>query len=131
MFENWLRRLLLAGMTLSIVAAAGCGNKAATQPAERADKAVEQFLDAWSRGEPPDKFADPNRPLQGSDPDWKAGYRLLSFLSGETRPSPENPDHIRCRVSLSLQDPKGGRRDKEVVYDVQMGEKSVITCVSP
>jgi hypothetical protein len=87
---------------------------------------VEQFLDAWSRGEPPDKFAGPDQPVQAADPDWRAGYRLLSFLSVEARPSPDGPDHFRCRVALSLRDRKGRKVDKEVVYDVRLGEKTVI-----
>lgn len=131
MFKNCFRRLLHAGITLSVLAASGCGNNAAKQPADKAEKVVELFLDAWSRGEPPDKFAGPDQPIQGTDPDWKAGYRLVSFLSAEAKQSQEMPDHIRCRVALSLQDLKGRRGDKEVVYDVQMGEKSVIRRVSP
>jgi hypothetical protein len=129
MSTDCFRKLLYAGLILSASIAPGCGK--AQPPADKAEKIVEQFLDAWSRGELPGKFAETDQPIQGSDPDWKAGYRLLSFLSAEAKPSPEMPDHIRCRVALSLQDPKGRKRDKEVVYDVQLGEKSVIRRVSP
>jgi hypothetical protein len=41
------------------------------------------------------------------------------------------PDHVRCRASLSVQDAKGKRWNKEVVYDVQLGEKIAITRASP
>jgi hypothetical protein len=123
------RHLLPSGMILSVLVVSGC---AKTQlPADKAEKAVEFFLDAWSRGEPPDKFADAASPIQGTDPDWKAGYRLLSFLSAESKQNQEAPDHIRCRVALSLQDKQGNRWDKEVVYDVQIGDKKVISRVSP
>lgn len=131
MAENRLGNLLLAAMTLAVLLAGGCGKNAATQKAEKGDKALEQFLDAWSRGEPAEKFADPNGPIQGSDPDWKAGYRLLSFLSGEAKHNPETSDQVRCRVSLFLQDSKGKKVNKEVVYEVQLGEKSVIRRASP
>jgi hypothetical protein len=126
-----VRSLLYAGLILSALVAAGCGNNASTQPTEKADKTVERFLDAWTRGEPLDKFADPNQPIQGSDPDWKAGYRLVSFLSADSKPSSEKPDHVRCRVALTLQDAKGKTWDKEVVYDVHLGEKNVITRAAP
>jgi hypothetical protein len=129
MSKRHYRNLLCAGLILSTVAAPGCGK--AQQPADKAAKIVERFLDAWSRGEPPDKFAGTDGPIQGADPDWKAGHKLLSFLTAEMTPSPETPDRIRCRVALSLQDQKGKRWDKEVVYDVQMGKKSVISRVPP
>ena len=130
MSTNCFRRFLYASMTLLPLVAAGCGTNASKQPADKAEKVVETFLDAWSRGEPADKFADPDHPIQGIDPDWKAGYRLMSFLSVEAKQSQDQPDHVRCRVALSLQDQKRKRWSKEVVYDVQVGEKSVISRVS-
>jgi hypothetical protein len=125
------RSLVHAGMTVWVLMVMGCGKNASQQPADKAMEVVEQFLEAWSRGEPPDKFADPGHPIQGTDPDWKAGYRLASFLSAEAKQNQELPDHVRCRVALSLQNARGRKWDKEVVYDVQMGEKSVIRRVSP
>lgn len=129
MFKKWFRNLLFAGMFLSALIAAGCGKS--PQPTDKAERKVEEFLDAWSRGEPPDKFADADRPIQGTDPDWKVGHRLLSFLCAEAKQQPETPGHVRCRVALSLQDRKGKRWNKDVVYDVQLGEKCVISRVSP
>jgi hypothetical protein len=131
MSRNCFRLLLNASVTLSALMAGGCGKDASHQPTDKAEKVVEQFLDAWSRGEPPDKFDGPDQLIQGTDPDWKAGYRLLSFLSAEAKQSQEKSDHVRCRVALSLQDRKGKRWDKEVTYDVQLGEKSVIRRASP
>ena len=124
------RVLLYAGLTLSALATVGCGKNTAS-PEDKAEKPLEQFLDAWSRGEPADKFADANNPISGSDPDWKAGYRLLGFLSGETKQNQEKPDEYRCQVELSLQDKSGKRWDKKVTYEVRTGEKSVINRVSP
>jgi hypothetical protein len=129
--RNGYQRLLGAGVAFFALVVAGCGNNAPRPPAEKAEKALELFLDAWSRGEPPEKFADPEQPVHGRDPDWQAGYRLLSFLSTEARQSPEMLDHVRCRVALSLQDRKGTKWNKEVVYDVRLDEKSVITRASP
>lgn len=131
MFKNCFPNLLCAGMILVALVAAGCGSSASRQPTEKAEKAVEQLLDAWSRGEPPEKFAEPGQPIQGSDPDWKAGYRLVSFLTVDSKQSQEMPGHVRCRVALSLQDAKGKRWEKEVVYDVQLEKQYVITRATP
>src|SRR5262249_40332694 len=130
MSRNCFRSLLYASMIFSVLIAPGCGKNPSKQPADKAEKVVETFLDAWSRGEPPEKFADPDHPIQGADPDWKAGHRLMSFLTSEAMPSQEMPDHVRCRVALSLQDAKRRRWSKEVVYDVQLGEKNVVSRVS-
>lgn len=120
------RILLFASTTLSVLVAGGCGKNTSQKPEDKAEKVVELFLDAWSRGEPASKFADADNPIQGADPDWKAGSRLLSFLSTETKQRPDMPDHFLCKVSLYLQDQKGKKGEKLVVYEVQLGEKSVI-----
>ncbi len=129
--KNCFRGLLFAGTILSALLAPGCGKNDPDKLVHRAERDVDDFLDAWSRGEPPDKFAGTEGTIQGTDPDWKAGYRLLSFLSEEVKQSSDKPDHVRCRVALFLQDRKGNKSDKKVVYDVQIGEKSIISRVSP
>ncbi len=123
--------LLLATGMLSTMLGAGCGKKPAPQPVDRAEKIVETFLDSWSRGASPEKFTSPKQPIDASDPDWQAGYRLLSFLSIESRPTEGTPDRFRCRVALSLQDRAGKSVDKEVEYDVQIGTRCIISRVSP
>jgi hypothetical protein len=129
MLTNGFRNRFYTGMILLPLIALGCGK--APQPKDKAERALEEFLAAWSRGEPPDQFADANRPIQGADPDWKTGHRLLSFLCADAKQSEEAPDHVRCRVALSLQDKKGKRLNKDVVYDVQLGDKCVLSRVSP
>ncbi len=115
-------------LLLSTLLLPGCGKSPPQQPADRAEVLVEQFLDAWSRGVSPEKFAGTNPALQVTDPDWSAGHRLLSFLSAEAKPA---GDTVRCRVALTLRDRQGQKVDREVVYDVQLGERSVIRRVSP
>ncbi len=129
MYPKWSCNLLYACMIFLALITFGCGKT--SPPTDKAERNVEEFLDAWSRGEPPDQFAGANRPIQGTDPDWKAGHRLLSFLCAEAKPSEATPDHVRCRVALALQDKQGKRWDKDVVYDVQLGDKCVINRVSP
>lgn len=91
---------------------------------------MEKFLDSWSRGEAPETFTDPSQPIQGADPDRNAGYRLVSFLTIESKQSEDGPDHFRCRVSLSLQDRRGKKLEKDVVYAVQLGERSTLRRVA-
>ncbi|SRR5579884_784165 len=129
MYRKWFRNLRYASMIFLALISPGCGKP--PPPTDKAERNVEEFLDAWSRGEPPDKFAGANRSVQGTDPDWKAGHRLLSFLCAEAKPSEETADHVRCRVSLALQDKKGKRWEKDVVYDVQLGDQCIISRVSP
>lgn len=125
------RSFLYAVTVLSALSALGCGQNDPKLAEHKAEKVVDEFLDAWSRGESPEKFAAADRTIQGSDPDWKAGHRLLSFLSDEVKGTPEKPDRIRCRVALSLQDRNGNKWDKKVEYEVQVGDKILITRVSP
>jgi hypothetical protein len=131
MAKNPWRWLPVAAVVVWALAAQGCGKRPPNQPADKAEAALEAFLDSWSRGAAPDKFAGPGHALQGTDPDWAAGHRLLSFLSVESQPAEGAPHRFRCRVALSLQDRMGKKVDKEVVYDVQLGEKSVISRASP
>ena len=129
MTKSLFRRLLWAAMILSGLVFPGCGPGLAPQPAEKAEAAVGEFLQSWTQGEPPDKFAGAHPKISVVDPDWTAGHRLMSFLSVDTKPSSEDAARYRCRVALSLLDRKGKAVDKEVVYEVLMGKKIVINRV--
>ncbi len=119
-------RLFHAALLFLALMVPGCAKDTSKQATDKAEKIVETFLDAWSRGESPDKFADANQPIQGSDPDWKAGLRLLSFLAVDSNQSPDDPHYFLCRMALSLQDRKGKKLEKQVVYGVHLGEKSTL-----
>lgn len=119
--------MLYVALLLTILAASGCGKGTNRQPADKATAAVEAFLEAWSQGETPEKFAETHPDISASDPDWTAGYRLRSYLSVETTQSSEAPTRFRCRVALSLRYPKGKTVEKEVVYEIVSGEKYVIS----
>jgi hypothetical protein len=126
MLGKALRCLLHVGLVLSASALSGC-NKASTEQLQgKAEAALETALNAWVRGEAADKYSDVSQPIQITDPDWKSGSRLLSFLTVESKPSTESADHFRCRVALSLQDRKGKKVEKEVDYEVRLGDKIVI-----
>jgi hypothetical protein len=123
--QNRIHSFVLAVLVIGACITQGCSRNNSKRAQDKAEKAVEQVLDAWARGESADKYADANQSVQASDPDWKAGYRLLSFLTIDSKQEAE-PSHFQCRVSLSLQDPKGAKVVKEVGYDVKMGSKTVI-----
>jgi hypothetical protein len=131
MSEKRPSRLLYVAVALSALVAQGCGKGPNRQPAEKAEAAVEEFLESWSKGDDPDKFAGTHPTISASDPDWKAGYRLLSFLSVESKLSQEEPPRFRCRVALSLRDRMGKAVEKEVVYEIMPGEKYVIRRAQP
>jgi hypothetical protein len=124
MWRSSFCRLVAAAAALTTLAG-GC-EKAAPQPADKAEAALNQVLVAWTQGEPAGTFADPEKPVQVTDPDWIAGYRLLQFLAFESKSNPDKQGRVRCRVSLTLQDPRGKKVDKEVVYEVDLGDRIVI-----
>lgn len=116
----------MSGTVALVLLIGGCDRNGAAQPAEKAEAAVNKVLDAWTRGEAADRFTGPEHPIQATDPDWQAGYRLQSFLAVESKSDPQNPTLIHCRVSLSLRDTQGDEADKEVVYDVHLGNRIII-----
>lgn len=131
MLRNPLPAIFFATALLAVSVFAGCGRNPSQGKSEKARTALDTILESWSRGEPAEKFADPSQPIQITDPDWQTGYRLLSFLTAETKPTADRPDHFRCRVALSLKSPQGQIEDKEVVYAVQVGERTVIGRETP
>ncbi len=109
--------LLFATATALAAVLPGCGQHAnsSQENLNKAQAALEAGLDAWSRKEPPEQFAV-------SDPDCKAGYRLLSFLTAEAKGVDGTSDQFRFRVALTLKDQQGRTLDKEVLYLVQLGD---------
>ncbi len=99
----------------------GCGQPAnsSEENLSKAQAALETALDAWARKETPGQLA-------AIDPDFKAGYRLLSFLTVEAKPLDETLTQFRFRVALTLQDQQGKSLDKEAVFLVQLGDPIAI-----
>jgi hypothetical protein len=99
----------------------GCGT--GSGPTEdglgKAQTALDKALDAWTRSESPEGFSV-------DDPDWKAGYRLLSFLTAETNYVDQRSDQVRCRVALTLADKQGKRSDKDVFYIVKLADRITV-----
>ncbi|MCS7047435.1 MAG: hypothetical protein NZO58_13845 [Gemmataceae bacterium] len=111
------RQILVLWLLASLVL--GCKNDVASTKLTKAEIELDKVLDAWARGEPADQYPD-------VDPDWKAGYKLHSFLSSDARLVETKPEQARVEVALSLSDPKGKRLQKTVVYRVEQGPPVVI-----
>lgn len=126
MGQNPFHVLLGTALVMSALAVQGCGTSSTRHDLNRAQAALDQVLDSWARGEAPTRYADDSEAIRATDPDWKAGYRLLSFLSVDAKPIEEKPGHVLCRVSLVLKEPKGKQVEKEVTYHVQVGDKVII-----
>jgi hypothetical protein len=125
-----VRCLLVGALALSALLLPGCRKDPAVKLRAKAEAAVEKALDAWARGESPEKFAQSGQLIRVTEPDWQAGVRLVSSLISETTQSQDKPEHVRCRVALSLQDRKGKKAEKEVEYDVEVGDTIVIARAS-
>src|ERR1700722_10316630 len=77
--KNCYRWPLFATMILSILVVQGCAKRSPQKSTDKAETLVQTILDSWTRGVSLDKFGDSNPSIQVTDPDWSAGYRLLSF----------------------------------------------------
>lgn len=118
---NRLRNVVLAVGALAVAGLSGCreGPSKSDLALTKAQHAVDVALDGWTRGEPADKFAC-------SDPDWKAGTRLVSFLTSDAQVVDTDGGEVRCRVSLTLKDRQGKQRERQVAYLVQLGDPVTI-----
>jgi hypothetical protein len=113
-----LRNLFPVALVLGLLAPAGCKKDAAGDAQRRAEAALDRALDAWVRGEPPDRLEG----IRVDDPDWRAGRRLIGFLVSRSDVVDGARDEVRCRVALTLQDRSGRRVDREVEYRVRLAE---------
>ena len=115
-------RLLLFAL---VVLPAGCGPGALPKDdVDRARSAVQTGLDAWKKGEPLAKLPAHAPNLEFADPDWAAGTKLTAYEI--TKAEGQAGDHARCWTTLSLQDRRGKKSDKHVVYEVKLGDKAVV-----
>ena len=117
-----MRYLLRVISVVCLLTPLGCNTEPARTGQQKAEAALDQALDAWVRGESSDKLPA----IRIDDPDWKAGQRLLGFLTSQSAPSEGAPNLFRCRVALTLRDRSGKRIDREVEYSVRVGEEVVI-----
>jgi hypothetical protein len=115
-----LARLLLA---LPLTCLLGCGK--ATPPADLdwARTHVQAGLDAWKKGQRPETLKNQSPAIDFQDQDWRAGLALLNYQLKDTKP--ESDQVPRCWVVLTLQDRRGKKFDKEVVYAVDKAKLTI------
>jgi hypothetical protein len=102
--------------------APGCGGPPAPADPARARAALRDALDAWRNRAGPDALKERQPPVTVTDREWRAGYKLLSYKIESDEPFAAD---LRCRVQLSLRDPRGKALRKTAVYFV--GTSPVLT----
>ncbi len=117
-----MEHVFRVGIVVCLLAPLGCQTESHRTTQQKAEAALDRALDAWVRGESPDKLPS----IRIDDPDWRAGQRLLGFLTSQSSPTEGKPNRFRCRVALTLQDRSGKRFDREVEYSVEVGEDVAI-----
>ncbi len=125
------RSVLLLGWSVVLAVpllAAGC-NSSGLSAAEydRAQRSLEQALEAWKRGEAAKKWAAETAPVRCVDLEWNQGYRLLDFqIVGLTADSNGYPE---ARVRLSVQKAKGPAEERDALYGINLkkGNQVVIS----
>jgi hypothetical protein len=114
-------------LTLACVLLVGCGGSGpAPRSPEDLDKVkghVQTALDAWKAGGSADKLKSLQPPIEIVDPDWKTGAKLTQYDLQKVEGNQK--ENVRCWVKLTMQ-AKGKSAEREVVYDVNMGDKIII-----
>jgi hypothetical protein len=116
-----LNRLFLM---LFVVPAVGCGgSKHAKADVERGRKALTAALDGWKNNEPADRLRALPEPVEYSD-ELRRTHKLTDYTVGE--PNSTDAQVIRYPVKLKLQDRKGKAEERDVVFEVKLGNPILI-----
>lgn len=85
----------------------------------KAEDVVKASLDKWKEGGKPQQLSD--KSIEMTDPDWRAGMKLLDYqVKNASAPPQQGP---RVVVRLDLQNRTGKKLNKEVAYEVLPGDK--------
>ncbi|MFO0876030.1 MAG: hypothetical protein U0840_01550 [Gemmataceae bacterium] len=100
---------------LGAVLAAGCGGGTAPGAADptAAKAALQQALDAWQRGDPPERLLEGRPSIRVLDREWTQGHRLLRYEIGSQTPFAADQ---RFQVVLTLQVANRPAVKKKAVY---------------
>jgi hypothetical protein len=108
------------GLMLLLILAAGCGRSLKSKDLDRARTAVQTGLEAWQNGESPQSLENRDPAVRFMDDDWKQGWKLVSFEITNTHGAGGDLTP-RCEVQLTLQDRRGKKIDRRVVYAIENG----------
>jgi hypothetical protein len=115
--------LRISSILLVAALATSCGKKHSAADVERGRAALSAALESWKNNEPPDRIQSLPDPVDYKD-ELRLTHRLLEFTVG--KPDPTDPEVIRFRVTLKMQDRKGKTIDQEIVYMVALKSPIVI-----
>lgn len=104
-----------AGAGLLALVILGCGGDAVDL--DKAKTAVTTSLSKWKDKGTPQQLEG----IDIADPDWSGGYQLLDFRIKDAAAQPQQGP--RVVVVLNLKDRRGKKMDKEVAYEVIIGDK--------
>lgn len=101
---------LLAGLV-------GCDSSAPVQNAQIASEldVLKEGLEAWKGGGTAASLEAAARPIQFTDPDWKAGAKLVEYRVGKL--AGEEDGETVCNVVLKLE-VRGKPVEKQITYRV-------------
>jgi hypothetical protein len=96
----------------------GCEEKSGPMPLDKqlARDSLTKFLEAWKSGEKSEALKTRSPSIVGSDADWSAGAKLVSFTIQE--PVKDDGSNLHAEVQLVLQMPDGERQTSTVTYIV-------------
>jgi hypothetical protein len=109
---RWFTLLVLP----ATIILSGCAKQQPKADADTARETLRTALAAWKKGEPIDALQGFSPSIYVTDFQWRGGFALLNY---ELSPKDQlfGP-HLRCRVELSLQSPKGKTVKKKATYSV-------------
>ncbi len=98
--------------------AIGCGGES-TENLDKSEVAVRAALDAWKKGGAAEQLVKDK--IEIVEPDWKGGLRLLDYQVKSVSNQPQQGP--RVVVVLNLQDRASKKLNREVAYEVILGDK--------
>jgi hypothetical protein len=113
------RRLFLTALLPPL--AFGCkkgGHKFSQEDLDRARRALETSLDAWKKGERPEKLRSLPEPIEFAEEWPRDGLRLLDYQITGTEHT--DAEVMRFSVKLTVQDRRGRREERQATYAVAL-----------
>jgi hypothetical protein len=113
------RRMMWSCAVLVFATAIGCGGgtpKTLPVDATKAREALNTALDAWKQGQTPDSLQKLTPPVNVLDADWVNGAKLTAYTVTSEGVVADNK--LSIPVALTLQDSRGAKVEKSVIYIV-------------
>lgn len=105
-------------LLVTTISATGCGGPYQSAPVNvaKAQEVLITALDSWKNGDPIELLQSEAPAIVVQDFDWMSGVKLLQYEVLDD----ENPvdANLVSKVKLSLQDKRGNKSEKSVIYHV-------------